>query len=83
MLTDHDDERGERSAAVARDTEELEEAANVVAPLPEEISLKLDLSVDIVEIASCKFREYICTQEIVSRNTPACNGVFLNFTNEA
>ena len=53
LLTNHDDERGDGRAAVARDGEEFDEADNVVAPLSEDFGLGFELSVDIVEIASC------------------------------
>ena len=48
-----DDERGRGGATVARDSEEFDEADNVVALLPEDIGLGLELSVDIVQIVSC------------------------------
>jgi hypothetical protein len=54
LLTDHDDERGQRSAAITRDSEEFDEANNVVASLPEDISFSPELSMDVVEVASCK-----------------------------
>ena len=54
LLTDHDDECSRGGAAVTRDREEFDEADDVVASLPQDFSLSLELSVNIIEIASCK-----------------------------
>ena len=50
-MTNRDDERGSGGATATRDSEELYEADDVVALLPEDIGL--GLSVDIAGIASC------------------------------
>ena len=54
LLTDHNDERTQSSATVAGDCEELGEAGNIVTLLPENIGLNLKLSMDIVEVSSCR-----------------------------
>jgi hypothetical protein len=52
LLPDHYNKRGECSATVTRDREEFDEAGEVVTLLPEDIGLKLKLSMDIVEVPS-------------------------------
>ena len=83
MLTDHDNERSGGGATVTRDRKEFDKAEDVVASFSQDFSLSLELSVDIIEIASCKFCEQIDPQEIRVCYSPACNGVFLNLTNES
>lgn len=52
LLRDHDHERRQRRTAHARDSEELDEAAEIVA-LSHDVGFDFELGVDVVQIASC------------------------------
>ena len=57
LLTDHGDEHSRSGATITRDSEGFDEAEDIVALLPEYTGLSLELSVDIVEVASCRLCE--------------------------